>query len=64
VIRYFEVLGLNDDVEYFGFVDTVTTRVIEIEGEQLMCDYEDFLSRQSHPQWGRLNGLIPERMKP
>lgn len=66
MIRYFEVLGLSYEVEYFGFMDTVVDRIVEIGGEQFFCSYNDFLdsaSLLSKSDQDRLDRLVPHRIK-
>lgn len=64
MIRYFEVLGLFDEVEYFGFMDTSTDRIVELRGEQVFTDYADFKQCSEGMTWAsRLDGLIPGRVK-
>lgn len=63
MVRYFEVRGLYDKVEYFGFMDTSIDRVIEFDGEQFFLDYMQFTESVSVTWLQRLDELIPERVK-
>lgn len=63
MIRYFEVIGLGDEVEYFGFFDTSVDRVLEFEGTQCFVDYKEFLDLVSGTMLERLNALIPPTVK-
>lgn len=63
MIRFFEVLGLDDEPEYFGFMDTGTDRILEFEGEQFFLDYRDFEDRVPMHQFQRLLFLLPEHWR-
>lgn len=64
MIRYFEVLGPFDEVEYFGFLDTTDDRIVQLGREQVFCDYADFKMCAEGLTWtGRLDVLIPDRVK-
>ena len=71
MIRWFGVRGLEVDgvdLESFGFVDTVTDRVVEIGDRQLFCDYKDFLDAIEDEKWdevrkNRFCRLIPTALR-
>lgn len=68
MIRFFEVLGLGDEPEYFGFMDTGTDRIVEIDGAQVfgdLKDFQDYLSTSGFPPGyrDRLCRLIPEHWR-
>lgn len=68
MIRYFEVFGLNREIDYFGFMDTISDRIIELDGAQFFDSYQDFsdhlrASRLTKSQSDRLDVLIPEHIK-
>jgi hypothetical protein len=69
MIRYFEVFGFDGDApDYFGFMDTVTDCIIELDGCQFFGDYKDFLdylgtSDANAKTKALLDGLIPDHMK-
>lgn len=63
MVRYFEVLGHGDEVEYFGFMSTVDDRIVELEHTQFFCDYADFCTYRNDPRWERLHALVPQRVK-
>lgn len=62
MIRYFEVVR-DDEVEYFGFMDTGVDRIVEFDGDQFFGDYGHFAMYQNCPMWARCDALVPRRMK-
>lgn len=63
MMRYFEVLGPFDEVEYFGFMDTNIDRIVEFDEEQFFGDYAEFKLYSNCDDWVRCERLIPERVK-
>lgn len=63
MIRYFEVLGPFDEVEYFGFMDTGVDRVVVFDDDQFFTNYGHFEMYKNCDMWVRCESLIPVRMK-